>query len=215
MMVVNCNNVVKPKAIGNCEVVSSYIYLGSLVPDSGGSVDEIKRRIAITRSAMEKLSEIWRDRNITKATKTRLVRSLVFPVLLYGAETWTVRESERKRIDDLEMWCWRRMLRISWTQRRTNISILQEFKVTQRLSAIVHSRILRYFGHITRKEDDAMERLVVQGRVDGTRPRLRPSMRWTDQVKALTGSPLNLCGRNAVNREAWRETAKNAVQRPQ
>ncbi|KAJ0179101.1 hypothetical protein K1T71_004813 [Dendrolimus kikuchii] len=117
----------------------------------------IKRRMAITRSAMDRLGKIWRNRNITKATKMRLVRALVFPIFLYGAETWTIRESERKKIDALEMWCWRRMHRLAWTQFRTNVSILEELDIKQRLSSIVQGRILTFF---TRPEDMSVERLV-------------------------------------------------------
>ena len=129
----------------------------------------------------------------------------MFPILLYGAETWTVKERERQRIDALEMWCWRRMLRISWTQRRTNVSILEELHIKERLSAVVHGRILRYFGHVTRRETESIERLVVQGRVDGVRSRGRSSMRWTDQIKALTNSSINECARDAEVRNRWQK----------
>ncbi|KAI8429179.1 hypothetical protein MSG28_007716 [Choristoneura fumiferana] len=205
------NNAPHITEIANCEVVQSYIYLGSLITNTGGSEDEIKRRIAITRSAMEKLTRIWRDRNITKTTKVQLVRSLVFPIFLYGAETWTVKERERQRIDALEMWCWRRMLRVSWTQHRTNLSILEELQVKERLSSIVRSRILRYFGHVTRRGEHSIERLVVQGRVNGKRSRGRSPMRWTDQIKALTNTPLNTCAREATARENWRRIVRRAT----
>ncbi|KAJ0176355.1 hypothetical protein K1T71_007534 [Dendrolimus kikuchii] len=113
------------------------------------------------QSAMDRLGKIWRNRNITKATKMRLLRALVFPIFLYGAETWTIRESERKKIDALEMWSWRRMLRLAWTQFRTNVSILEELDIKQRLSSIVQGRILTFFGHITRREDTSVERLTM------------------------------------------------------
>nr|XP_037868946.1 uncharacterized protein LOC119628915 [Bombyx mori] len=96
------NNWPEATKIANCDVVHSYIYLGAL--NTGGCVDEIKRRMAISRSAMDRPKKIWGNRNITKATKIRLVRALVFPIFLYAAETWTLRESEKKRIDGLEMW---------------------------------------------------------------------------------------------------------------
>ena len=146
-----------------------------------------------------------------KATKIRLIRALVFPIFLYGAETWTVRESEKKKIDALEMWCWRKMLGISWTQFRTNVSILQELGIKQRLSSIVQGRILTFFGHITRRGDTSMERLVVQGRVEGTRARGRSPMRWTDQVKTALNRSVHECSRSAGVREQWRRLVKLAT----
>ncbi|KAJ0176148.1 hypothetical protein K1T71_008322 [Dendrolimus kikuchii] len=89
------NNSPEVTKIANCDVIQSYIYLGALISNNGGCTEEIKRRMAITRSAMDRLGKIWRNRNITKATKMRLVRALVFPIFLYGAETWTIREMKR------------------------------------------------------------------------------------------------------------------------
>ncbi|KAI8433243.1 hypothetical protein MSG28_015319 [Choristoneura fumiferana] len=213
MMIVDRMNNNSPEIvqIANCDVVQSYIYLGALITNSGGCVDEVKRRMAIARSAMDRLRKIWRSRNIYRSTKIRLVRALVFPIFLYAAETWTLREVERRKIDALEMWCWRRMLGVSWTEFRTNESILQELGIKQRLSSIVQSRILTFFGHICRKGDAAMERLVIQGKVEGTRPRGRSPMRWTDQVKAAIEGPLHASIRKAAVREEWRRIVKLAT----
>lgn len=174
-------------------------------------MDEIKRRMAISRSAMDKLHKIWRNRKITKATKTRLVRALIFSIFLYASETWTLRESERKKIDVLEMWCWRRMLRVSWNQFRTNKSILEELGIKQRLSSIVQARILTFFGHVIRRDNVSIERLVVQGKVEGTRPRGRSPMRWTDQVRTAVDVPLHVCSRKAAVREEWRRIVKSVT----
>ncbi|CAH2260556.1 jg18261 [Pararge aegeria aegeria] len=152
---------------------------------------------------MDKLQKIWRNRNITKATKIRLVRVLVFPILLYASETWTLRESEKKKIDFLEMWCWRRMLRIPWNAFRTNKAILEELSITQRLSSIVQARILTFFGHVSRRDNDSIERLVVQGRIEGSRSRGRSPMRWADQIKAAVAVPLHECAIKAAAREEW------------
>ncbi|KAL0879221.1 hypothetical protein ABMA27_003004 [Loxostege sticticalis] len=200
------------KHIANCEVVQSYVYLGALISKNGGCIDEVKRRMAITRSTMSKLQKVWKNRNITKATKTRLVRSLIFPVFLYAAETWTLREIEKRRIDALEMWCWRRMLGISWTEFRTNESILKELGIKQRLSSVVQARILTFFGHVSRRGNVSVERLVVQGKIEGTRPRGRSPMRWTDQIKAAAqeGS-VTECARKAAIREEWRRIVKRAT----
>ncbi|CAH2245851.1 jg8526, partial [Pararge aegeria aegeria] len=137
------------------------------------------------------------------ATKIRLVQTLVFPIFLYAAESWTLREVEKRKIDALEMWCWRRMLEVSWNEFRTNISIIRELDIKQRLSTLVHSRILIFFGLVSRR-DNSIERLVVQGKVEGTRARGRSPMRWTDQIKSPVGGPLHECTRLSANREKWR-----------
>ena len=200
------NNSPEIKFIANCDVVQSYVYLGALILNSGGCAEEIKRRMAISRSSMNNLRKIWRSRNITKTTKIRLVRALVFPIFLYACETWTLRKSEEKKIDALEMWCWRKMLGVSWTEFRTNESILRELDIKQRLSSIVKARILTFFGHISRQSDISMQRHVIQGKVEGSRPRGRSAMRWTDQVKAALNGPLYECTRQTVNRVEWRRT---------
>ncbi|RVE41762.1 hypothetical protein evm_013591 [Chilo suppressalis] len=161
-------------------------------------------------SAVEKLTKIWKDRRITRNTKARLMRCLVFPIFLYGAETWTLRMRDRRKIDALEMWCWRRMLRIPWTAHRTNVSILKELQIKKRLSSTVQIRILKFFGHITRNEE-SMERLVVQGKVEGKRSRGRSPTRWTDLIKSVTRSSINDNSHSAKHRASWRRITKEAV----
>ncbi|CAH2264878.1 jg5707 [Pararge aegeria aegeria] len=140
---------------------------GAQISNNGGCIDENKRRMAMSRSAMDKLQRIWKNRNITKATKIRLVKALIFPIFFYASETWTLRETEKKIIDALEMWCWRRMLGVTWNMFRTNESILDELSIKQRLSSAVQVRILSFFGHVSRRNDVSIERLVVQGKVEG------------------------------------------------
>ncbi|KAJ8710368.1 hypothetical protein PYW07_009734 [Mythimna separata] len=205
------NNLPDVTQIANCDVVQSYIYLGALISNQGNCIEDIKRRMALTRAAMDKLKKIWKNRKVTKATKTRLVKTLVFPIFLYAAETWTLRQTETKKIDALEMWCWRKMLGVSWTEFRTNASILKELGVKERLSTLVRSRIFKYFGHICRRESDSIERLVVQGKVNGTRPRGRSPMRWTDQIKVAIGGPLNECARMTASRQKWREVVRRTL----
>lgn len=154
---------------------------------------------------MSKMSKIWKDRSVTKETKIRLVRSLVFSIATYGAETWTIKMNMRKRIDAFEMWCWRRMLRVSWTEHRTNQSVADEIQIPDQLSKIINRSILKYYGHISRRDDDNLERLIIQGKMEGKRPRGRSPRRWTDQVKELSKRPLAECSRIAKNREEWRE----------
>ncbi|XP_047041071.1 uncharacterized protein LOC124645313 [Helicoverpa zea] len=111
------------------ETVDQFQYLGSTITNKGSSESEIRRRIGMARTAMTELSKVWKDRNITNRTKMHLVRILVFPIALYGVETWTIKAALRQKIDAFEMWCWRRMLTIPWTAYRTNVSILKELKI--------------------------------------------------------------------------------------
>lgn len=159
---------------------------------------------------MAQLTKIWRYRSITKNTKIKLVKCLVFSIFLYASESWVVKKADRRRIDAFEMWIWRRMLRIPWTARRTNASILQEISPPQRLSSIVYQRILTFFGHIQRKQD--MERLVVQGKADGKRRRGRSTTIWVDITKQILGLQLGEAIHLSTSREDWRRWVKDAVE---
>jgi hypothetical protein len=162
---------------------------------------------------MTKLSKIWKDRSITIATKARLVRALIFPIFLYGAETWTMKARDQQRADAFEMWCWRRMLRIPWTARQTNVSILRWIGVEKRLSAICAERILRFFGHIARRDHNSLEKTIMVGRVEGSRGRGRAPARWVDQVKAEVGMTVAEAIRGAQCREGWRDIIREVMNR--
>ncbi|CAH2226637.1 jg616 [Pararge aegeria aegeria] len=161
---------------------------------------EIRRRCAITRSAVEKLNKIWKDKRITKTTKTRLMRCLVFPIFLYGAATWSLRLQDRRKNR-----CPRDVVLetpfkdpLDWI--RTNNSILKELNIKERLSSTVQLRIFKFFGHISRNEG-SIERSVVQGQVEGKRARGRSPTRWIDTVKSLTQTTVVECFRHATNRQ--------------
>ncbi|XP_071554988.1 uncharacterized protein [Temnothorax nylanderi] len=160
---------------------------------------------------MANLRRIWEDKQITMNTKIALVRSLVFSIFSYGVETWTIKATDRRRIDAFEMWCWRRMLGIPWTARRTNVSILKELNITDRLSTICRRRVLQYFGHITRRNQDNLEKLIVQGKVEGKRPRGRSPSRWLDQIKDITGQPLQKNLREAEDRHCWKTVVRHCT----
>lgn len=204
------NNYPETRTIGHCEVVSSFVYLGALIENTGGCDGEIRRRIQLARSAMTQLNKVWRDRNITKQTKINLVSTLVFSVFLYASESWTVREVDRRRIEAFEMWAWRRMLRVSWTEHRTNASVLQEVRPPKRLSSIVYTRILTFFGHISRSEH--MERLIVQGKPEGNRRRGRSPKRWVDVTKKLLDATLPQAAHMSTSRDMWRDAVRRAIQ---
>ncbi|XP_063628267.1 uncharacterized protein LOC134799784 [Cydia splendana] len=181
MIVDRAGQLTRTGELSDLQFVGEFVYLGSLLTNEGGSEREIRRRTQMAKSAMSKMTRIWQDRKISNNTKMRIIRTLVFSIFLYGSESWTIRSAERKKIEAFEMWCWRRMLRISWTAKRTNVSILQQLGIQTRLSTTCFKRILSYFGHIARREPDNLEKLVVVGKVDGKRRRGRSPARWSDQ----------------------------------
>ncbi len=193
------------------EVVDNFIYLGSNISNNGSCEREVRRRIGMAKGAMTQLGKIWHDRNISTRTKTRLVRTLVFSIFCYGAETWSLRAADRKRIDAFEMWCWRRMLRIPWTAFRTNVSILRELKISSRLSSVCLRRVLEYFGHIARKEGNNLERLIVTGKMEGKRPRGRSPIRWSDQIRTTLDSTIHGALHTARDRIGWRKIVREKV----
>ena len=132
-------------------VVQDFIFLGAKIEDSGSCKGENLRRLAL----------IWKDKDITITTKCRLVNALVFPVVLYGCESWTIRKAERRRIDSFELWCWRRLLRIPWTARRTNKSVIEEIKATNPLETLIKKQQLSYFGHIMRRENSLEKSIML------------------------------------------------------
>ena len=123
------DSIQRSEALNAYETVTEFQYLGSVISNKGNSEPEIRRRIGMAKTAMNQLTKIWKDSNIRKRTKIHVVRTLVFSIFLYGAEAWTLKATDRQRIDAFEMWCWRRLLRIPWTARRTKASVLKELQL--------------------------------------------------------------------------------------
>ena len=130
------------------ETVSDLIFGGSKLTADGDCGHEIKRRLLLGRKFMTNLDSIFKSRDITLLTKVRLVKAMVFPVVMYGCESWTVQKAERRRIDAFEVWCWRRLLRVTWTARRSNQSILKEISPGISLEGMMLKLKLQYFGHL-------------------------------------------------------------------
>ena len=130
------------------EPVSDFIFWGSKITADGDCSHEIKRRLLLGRKVMTNLDTIFKSRDITLPTKVRLVKAIVFPVVMYGCESWTVKKAERQKIDAFELWCWRRLLRVPWTARRSNQSILKEISSGISLKGIKLKLKLQYFGHL-------------------------------------------------------------------
>ena len=153
---------------------------------------------------MVDLHKVWADRGISKATKVRLVWALVFPIATYACETWSLTKSDCDKINAFEMWCWRKMLKIPWTARKTNDSVLQEVNPKKRLLDMINHSALSYFGHIARREDNCLEKVILQGKIEGSRRPGRPKAKWMDRIKSLVGKPLSAVYQLAADRNKWR-----------
>ena len=130
------------------ETVTNFIFLGSKITADGDCSHEIKRRLLLVRKIMTNLDSLLKSKDITLPTKVHLVKGMVFPVVMYGCESWTVKKAERHRIDAFELWCWRRLLRVPWTARRSNQSILKEISPGCSLEGLMLKLKLQYFGHL-------------------------------------------------------------------
>ena len=161
--------------------MADLIFLGSKITEDGDCGHEIKRRLLLGRKVTTNLDSIFKSRDITLPTKVRLVKAMVFPVVMYGCESWTMKKAKRQRIDAFELWCWRRLLRVPWIARRSNQSILKEISPEYSLEGLMLKLKLQYFGHLMWRSN-SFEKTLMLGRIEGRRRWGWQRMRWLDGI---------------------------------
>ena len=183
------------------EAVIDFIFLGSKVPMESDCSHEIKRCLFHGRKAMTNLDSAFQSRDITLLTKVHIVKAMFLPVVLYRCESWQIKKAELQEIDAFELWCWKRLLRVPWTARRSNQSILKEINPEYSLEGLMLKLKLQYFGYLMRRAD-SLEKTLMLGKIEGNRRRGQQRMRWLDGITESMES-LSTLYEMVKDREAW------------
>ena len=189
--------------------VEEFQYLGSLMTTDARCDKEVKKRIGIAKTAFKKMKQLLTSSRISIETRKRAIKTYVWSTLLYGCEAWTLSREMERRLEAMEMWCWRRMLKVGWTERRSNENILETIGSEREMLKMVRKRQMTFLGHIMR--EDGLENLTLTGRIAGVRSRGRPRKKYLDRMKEMIGGGITVHQilETTRDRNLWRSMSAN------